>query len=92
MMNGNIMGFPGPGGGRGGLNDMFGGPMGMLSGGEIGTGPGVIPMDGFTTGGGYSTNMGRPGRNMNMMMHPNQGEVHVAGFTDKDLVDFERDP
>ena len=29
MMNGNMMGFPGPGG-RGGLNDVFGGPLGML--------------------------------------------------------------
>ena len=44
----------------------------ILGGGEIGTGPGVIPMDGFTPG--YSTNMGRVGRNMNMMMHPNQSK------------------
>ncbi len=35
----------------------------------IGTGPGVIPMDGFSPG--YSSNMGRPGRNMNMMMQQN---------------------
>ena len=42
-------------------------------GGDIGTGPGVIPMDGFTPG--YSANMGRAGRNMNMMMHPNQSEL-----------------
>ena len=71
MMNGNMMGFHGTGG-RGGLNDMFGGPPGILGGGEIGTGPGVIPMDGFTPG--YPANMGRVGRNMNMMMHPNQSK------------------
>ena len=29
MMNGNMMGFPSTGT-RGGLNDMFGGPLGML--------------------------------------------------------------
>ena len=41
-----------------------------VGGGDIGTGPGVIPMDGFTPG--YT---GRAGRNMNLMMHPNQSKL-----------------
>ncbi|XP_076335649.1 N-acetyltransferase 1 isoform X1 [Tachypleus tridentatus] len=47
--------------GRGGMDDVFGPlPLGV---GNLGTGPGVIPADGFHS---YSGNMGRPNRaNMN---------------------------